>query len=306
MGNSKVSDYGDSTLGDEVDFDELSEDFLDELFEGLPANKVLSVNTKDGEVVITPDDLDDSTTNNKFVDSGLINKLNNVEEYANVTDYDNVEAAGAVMEGDYGEHTILKADDAGFPYAMALPPSTLLGRASIGDITPLTPFDVRSLLSLVPGVNVQDFSALLSLFAGLSAGANKLPYFTSSSSMGLLDVVDPTTFTPGFTAIANVASFGTQSSGFYFRLNDFVVFFGRFSLDPTVGNTNTEFTMNPPVASNFSLFTDAGGTFACLDSPSISGGIRAETTLDKITFKYMGTAEAANKEFSYLGGYRII
>jgi hypothetical protein len=61
---------------------------------------VIKVNGKTGEVVLTPDDLDDTTTVNKFFDAVSISKLDLIEALADVTDAENVEAAGAVMEAD--------------------------------------------------------------------------------------------------------------------------------------------------------------------------------------------------------------
>lgn len=170
-----------------------------------------------------------------------------------------------------------------------------------GDLD-LNGFDI---LNMIIGTDIQAYSAILAALAGVSSASNKLPYFTGASTMGLFDVVNPTTFTPNFTNVTNVASFGTQSDGFYFRFEDFILFFGRLSIDPTSGSTDTEFTMDPIVSSDFTLFTDVGGVFACLEAVSIVGGIRAQTTSNKITFKYFNTSQTAAKEFSYIGGMRV-
>lgn len=59
-----------------------------------------SVNGQTGVVVIDADDIDDSTTTNKFATAAQLSKINGVEAGADVTDAANVDAAGAVMNTD--------------------------------------------------------------------------------------------------------------------------------------------------------------------------------------------------------------
>jgi hypothetical protein len=56
-----------------------------------------SVNSKTGNVVLTPDDLDDASTAHKFVSAAQLTKLGGIETGADVTDATNVAAAGALM-----------------------------------------------------------------------------------------------------------------------------------------------------------------------------------------------------------------
>lgn len=67
---------------------------------GAQVNTVASVNTKTGTVVINPDDLDDTSTTNKFTTAGDISKLAGIEAGADVTDATNVDSAGATMNSD--------------------------------------------------------------------------------------------------------------------------------------------------------------------------------------------------------------
>lgn len=60
---------------------------------------VISVNGYDGEVILDPDDLNDSVTVHKFVTQAQKNKIDSVETGADVTDATNVAAAGAHMSG---------------------------------------------------------------------------------------------------------------------------------------------------------------------------------------------------------------
>lgn len=59
-----------------------------------------SVNGQTGTVVLDADDIDDSTTTNKFTSAAEISKLGGIEAGADVTDATNVDAAGAVMNSD--------------------------------------------------------------------------------------------------------------------------------------------------------------------------------------------------------------
>lgn len=65
-----------------------------------PPGGVDSVNAMTGDVVLDPDDLDDTSTTNKFTTAAEITKLAGIESLADVTDAANVAAAGAVMEAD--------------------------------------------------------------------------------------------------------------------------------------------------------------------------------------------------------------
>lgn len=63
-------------------------------------DQVLSVAGKTGAVTLDADDIDDTSTTNKFTTASEITKLSGIEASADVTDATNVAAAGAVMESD--------------------------------------------------------------------------------------------------------------------------------------------------------------------------------------------------------------
>lgn len=112
-------------------------------------------------------------------------------------------------------------------------------------------------------------------------------------------------YTPTFTNVANVASFGTVSDATWCRTGDAVTVSGRVAIDPTAGSVNTQFRMSLPVASNFSLFTDVGGTCNAKDAVSISIAICADTVNDQANFQYINTAETAAREFAYIFQYVV-
>jgi hypothetical protein len=66
---------------------------------GAEVNTVDSVNTQTGVVVLDADDIDDTSTTNKFTTQSDIDKLAGIEALADVTDATNVAAAGALMDG---------------------------------------------------------------------------------------------------------------------------------------------------------------------------------------------------------------
>jgi len=113
------------------------------------------------------------------------------------------------------------------------------------------------------------------------------------------------TYTPTFTNVANVASFGTVSDATWCRTGNAVTVSGRVAIDPTAGAVNTQFRMTLPVASALSLFTDVGGTCNCKDSASIAVAICADTVNDEANFQYINTAETAARDFAYIYQYIV-
>jgi len=70
------------------------------VFMGREAAPVDSVNTQTGAVVLDADDIDDTSTTNKFTNAADISRLSAVEAGADVTDTANVQAAGALMDSE--------------------------------------------------------------------------------------------------------------------------------------------------------------------------------------------------------------
>lgn len=101
-------------------------------------------------------------------------KLDGIEAAADVTDAANVDAAGAVMEGDYQSQSILGAINADTPINFAFPASTLFGRKATGDIGVLTAAETRTMLSLVIGTNIQAWDAQLDSLSAASANGVSL------------------------------------------------------------------------------------------------------------------------------------
>ena len=70
----------------------------------VPKTLTVNGNALSGNITLDPDDLDDTSTTNKFISSSELSKLSGIESSADVTDATNVAAAGAVMTS--GNQTI--------------------------------------------------------------------------------------------------------------------------------------------------------------------------------------------------------
>lgn len=121
---------------------------------GAEANTVDSVNTKTGVVVLDPDDLDDTSTVHKFTSASDISKLANIEANADVTDAANVNTAGAVMESDFDANTILAANSDNIPLPLTVAEQRIVGRITGNNIDDLTAAQVRTLLNIEDGAQV--------------------------------------------------------------------------------------------------------------------------------------------------------
>jgi hypothetical protein len=92
----------------------------------------------------------------------------NVEDNADVTDYDNVSLAGAVMKTDFDANTILKADADNTPITLTVAEDRIVGRISGGVIDDLTPTQVRSIINVEDGADVTDAVNIASSVHGVA------------------------------------------------------------------------------------------------------------------------------------------
>ena len=108
--------------------------------------------------MLDADDIDDTSTTNKFTTASDISKLAGIEANADVTDSTNVNAAGAVMNSDYSSHSILvQQSGSGSPTSLGIANNTLVGRLSGGgsNINDLSVSDVKGLLDFTTPTDVQ-------------------------------------------------------------------------------------------------------------------------------------------------------
>lgn len=151
-------------------------DLLDAAIVAGGGGAVDSVNGQTGVVVLDADDIDDAATTNKFTTSSDISKLAGIESGADVTDATNVNAAGAVMESDYDANTILAATSDNTPVTLTVPEQTLVGRITSGAIDALTATEVRTLLNVEDGAEVNPTTEEIqdSAWSVLSTGTQTL------------------------------------------------------------------------------------------------------------------------------------
>lgn len=246
---------------------------LRNLYSDLTINPVVnSVNGETGIVDLDADDVDDSGTTNKFVTQAEKDAIAALGDLANEN--------GPLVIGQGGTGANI---------------STQAGYDSV-----IIMYAGNSYMEqLEIGGNLGVIGGLLDTV--------QYPSFTDVTTTTVNGYTAPLsgTYTPTLTNVANVASFGTVSDATYFRVGNFVTVFGRVSIDPTSASVNTEFGVSLPIASDLTLFTDLGGTAACLESVSLCAGIRADTTNNRANVKYVNTTDTANREWAYHFSYRI-
>lgn len=106
---------------------------------------------------------------NAFTDAEK-SKLAAIEALADVTDGTNVDAAGAVMNGDYDANTILAANSDNTPVAVTVAEQRIVGRITGGNITALTAAQVRTLVDTTKVVGILVFDDSEDVATGDGAG----------------------------------------------------------------------------------------------------------------------------------------
>lgn len=94
-------------------------------------------------------------------------------------------ALGGIDKTIADANSVLYAVTDDTPAALAMAASTILARLASGNIVAATPSQLRTLLALVIGTDVQAFDVELAALAGLTSAADSLPYFTGSGTAAI-------------------------------------------------------------------------------------------------------------------------
>jgi len=179
----------------------------------------------------------------------------NVEDGADATDATNVNAAGAVMEGDYGAYSILAADTVDVPQSIALAASQLIGRKSTGGIVALAKADVLTIINVTEGADVTGSNAPQAHAASHTDGTDDIQE-SSTAQKGICQLDDTPVngelnepITSNWAFDHNAAKTGVHGAG----ASDLL-------LKSDVDDTPVDGETDVPVSSNWAYDHAADGT----------------------------------------------
>jgi hypothetical protein len=136
------------------------------------ANTILKADVDDTPVKLTIEEDRILSRYGSFPISGStaeqIRDILNVEDGADVTDYDNVSLAGAVMKTDFDVNTILKADIDNIPESLTININEIIGRISGDVIDGLSAAQVRTIINVEDNADVTDAVNIASSVHGVA------------------------------------------------------------------------------------------------------------------------------------------
>jgi len=114
------------------------------------------------------------------------------------------------------------------------------------------------------------------------------------------------TYTPTLTNVTNVAA-STANVSQWTRIGNVVHVSGQCAIDPTTAGLLSQLDISLPIASNFTTFSECGGTAASANvTPGWVGSIRANSTNDRATMFFYAPTGAANDVWSFVFQYEVL
>lgn len=277
---------------------------------------VQSVNSQTGAVVLDADDIDDTSTTNKFATAAELSLIgsatqpgDNISTLTNDSGY--ITSAGApvqsvagktgvvtLVKGDVGLGNVDNTSDLNKPISTATQTALDL-KAPLASPT-LT--GVPTAPTATVGTNTTQLATTAFVVAELAAGGGgAVDSVNGQTGTVVLDPDDLDdsattnkfvtygTYTPTGTIVTNLATLTTKSSTVYLRFGNTVWVEGYLTMDPTSSGTVT-FRLSLPISSNLSSGF-AGLRGWAFDSTTPSAGddnlsvyIRADTINDEANF----------------------
>jgi hypothetical protein len=112
------------------------------------------------------------------------------------------------------------------------------------------------------------------------------------------------TYTPTLTNTANIDA-STASLTYYRRVLDQVDVWGLVAINPTAASpTVCELGFSIPIASDFTLVTQAAGVAAAISIPGEAWGVVPDTVNNRVTIRGVA-ADVTNHEFRFTFSYTI-
>ena len=131
------------------------------------------------------------------------------------------------------------------------------------------------------------------------------PTFTGTLGSGTGAVLYSGTYTPTVTGVANIAA-STPLACQYERSGNIVTVSGGVTFQPTAASVITRLDISLPIASNFTLFNNLGGTAANSGTAGACAVIFGETTGKKARLEYTNAADTASRNWCFIFQYLIV
>lgn len=112
-------------------------------------------------------------------------------------------------------------------------------------------------------------------------------------------------YSPTASITANLDASPTMTEAQYMRVGDTVTVSGRFTADPTLTATQTNFEITLPVATNIGAVEDLAGVAFCGTIATMGAELKGSTANDKAVVSWVAS-DVNSQSWSYTHSYQII